>query len=246
MSTVYGEFCRRYKRAPDLDDPDSAGRLIVFGLAAAALREDGWECGREKAGDELGGSSREAFELWPYYGPEEDSSCQPSEAGPKAPGVCILGVDPGLAGAVAFYFPAHPELIAVEDMPVVAGEIDAATLAARIRQMAPDFAIVERAAARPKQGVSSVFKFGSSYGAVLGVIGALAIPSQLVWPCKWKKRFGLGADKEKARALALRLWPARAELFERKRDHGRAEAALLARYGAEFFLNEGSLPNVAE
>lgn len=146
---------------------------------------------------------------------------------------CILGCDPGLSGAAAFCFPSHPELIAVEDMPVVDGSIDVATLAARIRQMSPDLAIIERVSAMPKQGVASTFKFGASYGALLGVIGALGIPSQLVTAPKWKKHFSLDADKEKSRAMALRLWPARAESFERKKDHGRAEAALLARWGAE-------------
>jgi crossover junction endodeoxyribonuclease RuvC len=146
---------------------------------------------------------------------------------------CILGADPGLSGAVAFFFAEHPELIAVEDVPTVDGSIDVATLTMRIRQMSPDIAIIERVAAMPKQGVASTFKFGASYGALLGVIGALGIPSQLVTPTKWKRHFNLDADKEKARALALRLWPARAELFGRKRDHGRAEAALLARWGAE-------------
>lgn len=146
---------------------------------------------------------------------------------------CIIGCDPGLSGAVAFYFPDHPDLVAVEDTPVVDGSIDVATLASRIKQMSPDLAIIERVASMPGQGVSSTFKFGTSYGALLGVIGALGIPSTLVTPTKWKKHFALDADKEKARALALRMWPARSELFERKKDHGRAEAALLARFGAE-------------
>lgn len=48
----------------------------------------------------------------------------------------------------------------------------------------------------------------------------------------------LDADKERARALAIRLWPA-SRHFERKRDHGRAEAALLARFGAETLLPIG-------
>jgi crossover junction endodeoxyribonuclease RuvC len=60
-----------------------------------------------------------------------------------------------------------------------------------------------------------------------------ASPLHLVTPAKWKRYFGLDADKEKSRALALRLWPSRSDLFTRKRDHGRAEAALLARYFAE-------------
>ena len=151
---------------------------------------------------------------------------------------CILGVDPGLGGAVAFYFPIQGA-ITVEDMPVAGGDIDAATLAARIAQMRPDVAILELVASRPGQGVASVFKFGCGFGMVRGVIAASGVPLHLVSATKWKRALGLDADKEKSRALALRLWPARSEFFSRKKDHGRAEAALLARYAADRLFNGG-------
>ena len=146
--------------------------------------------------------------------------------------ICVLGVDPGASGAIAFYFPAHDRLT-VDDMPVVGKDVDAATLAARIKQFGPTHAVVEQVASRPGQGVSSVFRFGAGYGIVLGVIAALEIPVHLVTPAKWKKACGLDSDKEKSRALALRHWPSRSDLFGRRRDDGRAEAALLARYYAE-------------
>ncbi len=145
---------------------------------------------------------------------------------------CIMGVDPGLTGAVAFYFPGA-DVVSVRDMPVAAGSVDGASLTAIIQQMAPEVAIVELVGAMPGQGVSSTFKFGCGFGIVQGVITARGVPMHLVAASRWKRALGLDADKEKARALALRLWPARAELFARKKDHGRAEAALLARYGAE-------------
>jgi hypothetical protein len=151
---------------------------------------------------------------------------------------CILAVDPGLSGALAFYFPTV-DAITAEDMPVAAGNVDAATITARIAQMKPDIAIVELVASRPGQGVASVFKFGCGFGMVRGVIAASGVPLHLVTPGKWKRHFGLDADKEKARALALRFWPTRSELFGRKKDHGRSEAALLARYAAERIVNGG-------
>lgn len=146
--------------------------------------------------------------------------------------ICILGIDPGLSGAVAFYFPEAPNRVAAYDMPLVAKTIDAAALARRIEQMRPDLAIVENVAARPGQGVSSMFRFGVAHGAALGVLAALNVPTHLVSPASWKKHFKLGADKEAARALAIRLWPA-CDHFSRKKDHGRAEAALIARWAAE-------------
>jgi hypothetical protein len=147
---------------------------------------------------------------------------------------CIMGVDPGASGAVAFYYTTFPHLIAVEDVPVVGKEIDAAELARRIVTMGPVLAVVEAVHAMPKQGVSSVFTFGQAFGTVLGVIAALNVPVERVTPGRWKKHFRLDADKERARALAIQMWPS-CPGFSRKKDHGRAEAALLARYGADLF-----------
>lgn len=152
---------------------------------------------------------------------------------------CLLGVDPGASGALAWWFPDYPELLTVQDIPTVNGQLDPATLARRIDQMRPTLAIVEQVSAMPKQGVSSTFKFGAAYGMLLGTLAALKVPTQLVSPGKWKRAFGLGGDKEQARALALRLWP-ECDQFSRKKDHGRAEAALIARYGVRFVEQERS------
>lgn len=145
---------------------------------------------------------------------------------------CIIGVDPGLKGAIAFFFPEHGRLCA-EDMPVANGDVDAATLAARIQQLGPTVAIVEGVHAMPKQGTASTFKFGKGYGTVLGVLATLGVPTHIVAPTAWKRHFKLNSDKDASRALALRFWPARSDLFGRKKDDGRAEAALIARFYAE-------------
>lgn len=145
---------------------------------------------------------------------------------------CILGIDPGASGACAFLYPSHPELIAVYDAPVVGKEINASALYDLIQQHRPQLAVIESVHAFKGQGVSSSFNFGAAFGVALGVIGASKIPLVRVTPGKWKKYFSLDADKEKARALAISKWPA-SEHFRRKMDHGRAEAALLALYGAQ-------------
>ena len=146
---------------------------------------------------------------------------------------CILGVDPGVSGAVAFYWPEAPHRVIAEDVPTAGGRIEAIGLADRIRQMKPDIAIMEYTAAMPGQGVSSTYKFGFASGAVAGILSTLAIPVRFVTPTVWKKHWRLDKDKEKSRALAIQLFPACANHFSRKRDHNRAEAALIARYGAE-------------
>lgn len=144
----------------------------------------------------------------------------------------IMGVDPGASGAIAFYWTEDPGVIAVQDVPTVNGEINGAELAKIMKTMKPDLAIVEQVGSMPGQGVSSTFKFGMAYGVVRGVIAAMNVPMHLVTPGKWKRHFNLDSDKEKARALAIRLWPS-CQNFARKMDHGRAEAALIARYMAE-------------
>src|SRR5690606_25246476 len=92
---------------------------------------------------------------------------------------------------------------------------------------------IESVGSRPGQGVASTFKFGTAYGVVQGVIGALQIPVEFVSPQRWKKHFRLSGDKEQARAKAQQLFPTCAAAFNLDKHHGRAEAALIARYGFE-------------
>lgn len=150
--------------------------------------------------------------------------------------LCVLAIDPGLTGALAFYFPAHPERVAIDDMPVANGEIDVALLARRIDQLAPAYAVVERVGPRPTDGCRQSFSFGGAYASVRATVTLCSVPMHLVAPATWKRHHKiLGADdpKEAARALALRLFPASSDRFERKMDHNRADAALIAKFAAD-------------
>lgn len=151
---------------------------------------------------------------------------------------CIMGVDSGNSGAVAFFFPSHHDRVSVDDFPLAHGQICGGQLYDRIRQMAPDVAIVELVHAMPGQGVSSTFTFGRAFGTVVGVIQAAGVPLHFVSPRKWKNHFGLSSDKEASRELALRLFPKTQEHFRLKKHHGRAEAALIALYGARAILTQ--------
>lgn len=148
----------------------------------------------------------------------------------------VMAVDPGLSGACAFYFPMVPGRIAVDDIPVAGGEININELARLIRIHRPTLAVVEKAQAMPKNGAVSMFNYGRSYGDVRGVIGAMEVPMHFVTPANWKRHFGLTADKEECRLRAIRMFPSVAEQFKLKRHHGRAEAALIALYGAEVLM----------
>src|SRR5262249_41779409 len=142
----------------------------------------------------------------------------------------ILGIDPGITGGIAALYP--DGRIEAHDIPVVANEVDVDALARLTETHAPRLAIIERANAMPRQGVASTFKYGVAYGSVRAVCPLCRIPYHLVTPAKWKGYFRLDADKERSRALAIQLWPG-CGYFALKKHHGRAEAALIARYGAE-------------
>lgn len=145
---------------------------------------------------------------------------------------CILGLDPGLSGAFAFYFTDYPTRVSAHDMPVVNNVVDSANLADAIARMKPDYAVIELVGSMPGQGLSSTFKFGRAFGTAIGIISGLRIPHRLVTPQMWKRHFALSSDKERSRALALQTFTDTPEHFSLKKHEGRAEAALLALYGA--------------
>ncbi len=138
----------------------------------------------------------------------------------------VIGVDPGMSGAIAYVD--HGHLLTVADMPAVGGDISIALLMQMVRMHDVEYGAVEKVHSMPKQGVATTFKFGMAYGMVRVAVGSLLVPVEEPTPNVWKKSFNLDADKEKARLLALKLFPDKSELFKNKKDHGRAEAALIA------------------
>jgi Holliday junction resolvasome RuvABC endonuclease subunit len=148
----------------------------------------------------------------------------------------ILGIDPGVRGGLAIVEVNNgvaPKLVDAIDVPTVGigakERIDAIAMRGWIQTHRPDHALIERAQAMPKQGASSGFKFGRATGALEAVIACCKIPMTIVEPSGWKKFHQLrGKDKEGSRQRALQLFPAAHALLARKKDHGRAEAALIA------------------
>jgi len=95
------------------------------------------------------------------------------------------------------------------------------------------FAIVEQVSAMPGQGVTSSFNFGFTTGVIHGIIAACGIEIRTVSPQVWKRHFRLlGQPKDASRAEASRRLPSSAYQWPLKKHDGRAEAALLAIYGA--------------
>jgi len=153
--------------------------------------------------------------------------------------VKILGVDPGIHGGLAIVVlndGAAPQLITAIDIPVVGTgakeRVDVLAIRNWIARYQPVHAYIERAQAMPKQGASSGFKYGRAVGAIEAMLACCEIPMTVVEPSAWKKLQQLrGKDKEGGRQRALQLFPAAHGLLARKRDHGRADSALIALYG---------------
>lgn len=156
----------------------------------------------------------------------------------------IVGIDPGYSGAIAF-ITSHG--LDVHDMPVAPNtkgkpELDLFALGKLLSPSMSErnIAVLEQVSAMPGQGVSSTFRFGEGYGALKMALIGHGYELHLVTPARWKKHFGLSKDKGVSRGLASRRFPQSSQLFTRVKDDGRAEAALIALYGAETI--PGALP----
>jgi crossover junction endodeoxyribonuclease RuvC len=145
-----------------------------------------------------------------------------------------IGIDPGLSGAVGVL--RGGDYLAVFDMPTVLKgsgsvkqEVDAAGLASILQQFDDArMCVIERVNAMPKQGSSSTFSLGDSFGCARGVVAALQISLAYASPVAWKRHFKLGSDKEASRALAVRMYPSAP--LNLKKHVDRAEALLMARW----------------
>lgn len=158
----------------------------------------------------------------------------------------ILGIDPGLNGGLAVV-QENGELLHYCKMPikqtrVVVGKkqktqriIDVAGIASVLAKYEPTNIFIEKAGARPGQGVVSMFTFGMGYGMVLGLCMAMegAICTDIVTPQRWQKHLMAGLEHiedTKIRALAKfqELYPE----VETTHD-GIVDAVLIAEYGRQ-------------
>lgn len=155
----------------------------------------------------------------------------------------VIGVDPGISGALAVYDTVGAS--DVIDLPII-GEgpsemLDAKIILRQILVWCPDLIILERAQAMPPRdkdgnqraaGAASVFKFGKGFGQIIGAVQISGVPWSLVAPVTWKKFFKLSKEKERSRQLALQKFPELHDKMKFKYHHQRAEALLIAMYGA--------------
>lgn len=166
-----------------------------------------------------------------------------------------IGIDPGLDGALAYikYCGDHLQPhVAVVDTPTVTvkksngrnkREYDLAAMVktligvvgadmTRASHGVAAHAVIEKVHAMPGQGVTSMFSMGYGCGLWEGLLAGLGVRYERVAPQRWQKVMlaDEGKGKDAARLQAQRIWPKYADLFARKKDHGRADGALMAEY----------------
>lgn len=161
----------------------------------------------------------------------------------EAHGMTYIGIDPGLSGAIAIM---GSGLCSAMDVPLfndgtkryidIIGFRNLLLEAAEKTGKPNCLVCLEKAQPMPRDGSMGSFRYGEVYGILKGVIVSLEIPLLEVAPITWKtKMVGKGKGKDASRMAALQLFPQLAERLKLKKDHGRAEAVLLAEYGRRVF-----------
>ena len=154
----------------------------------------------------------------------------------------IIGIDPGLSGAIAVL--EDNKVLGIYDMPVMAEgkkskrQLNSAQLVSIIKQHTSNndelAIVVEQVNAMPGQGVTSMFNFGQTFGAIKGVCAALELPIFFVRPTKWKKYFELlNSSKDASRTKAIEMYPSLSNHLSKKKDVNKSDAILIARFYSE-------------
>jgi crossover junction endodeoxyribonuclease RuvC len=157
----------------------------------------------------------------------------------------VIGVDPGITGGIAFLRVGLAAL-AIFEMPTLElarngkkkraiNSYELARLIDANTRADATVAWVENVGAKPSDGAVQAFQFGQATGLIVGVLAGQFITTERVAPVSWRRAMGIqaGAGKDISRATATKLFPRYAEQFARVKDEGKAEAALIALYGAQ-------------
>jgi len=159
----------------------------------------------------------------------------------------IIGIDPGLSGAIAIL--EDNKIKELFDMPVMPDgkknkrQLNSALLVKLIKDnienLESTIMVVEQVNAMPGQGVTSMFNFGQTFGAIKGICAALGLPIFFVRPAKWKKHFELiNSSKDASRTKAIEMYPSISEQLSKKKDVNKSDAILIARFYSETRFKE--------
>ena len=159
----------------------------------------------------------------------------------------IVGIDPGLSGAIAIL--ENNKVLSIFEMPVMPEgkknkrQINSAQLVKILKDNISSndeiSVVIEQVNAMPGQGVTSMFNFGQTFGAIKGICAALELPIFFVRPSKWKKHFELiNASKDASRTKAIEMYPKLSSELAKKKDVNKSDAILIARFFSETKLYE--------
>ena len=161
----------------------------------------------------------------------------------------IIGIDPGLSGGIAIL--EDNKIKKLFDMPVMPDgkknkrQLNSALLVKlikdSIKNLEDTVMVVEQVNAMPGQGVTSMFNFGQTFGAIKGICAALGLPIFFVRPAKWKKHFELiNSSKDASRTKAIEMYPAISDQLSKKKDVNKSDAILIARFFSDTKSEESS------
>ena len=159
----------------------------------------------------------------------------------------IIGIDPGLSGAIAVL--ENNKVLNVFEMPVMSEgkkskrQLNSALLVNLLKENVLNneevAVVVEQVNAMPGQGVTSMFNFGQTFGAIKGICAALGFPIFFVRPSKWKKYFELiNSSKDSSRTKAIEMYPKLSNQLAKKKDVNKSDAILIARFYSETRFND--------
>ncbi len=157
------------------------------------------------------------------------------------------GIDPGLTGALSV-LDFKKFLLHVWDTPTVTVQsgdrkkqrCNPVAYADALHHFPLDECLIENVHSTPNDGHVGAFQFGKVTGIAIGAMAGLQISMLEVAPAKWKMNMAVPADKSAAVLRASELFPNCTAAWSRKMDHGRAESALIALYGA---IKAGLVPS---
>ena len=161
----------------------------------------------------------------------------------------IIGIDPGLSGAIAIL--ENNRVLNIFEIPVMSEgkknkrQLNSAQLVKLLRDNISNneevSVVVEQVNAMPGQGVTSMFNFGQTFGAIKGICASLGLPIFFVRPSKWKKHFELiNSSKDSSRTKAIEMYPSLSNELAKKKDVNKSDAILIARFFSETRLNDGN------
>ncbi len=153
----------------------------------------------------------------------------------------IIGIDPGINGAICFF--ENGEVKEILDMPNMAEgkknkrQINGPQIYNEISKRIINISkkevvvVIEQVAAMPGQGVTSMFNFGQSFGVLKGICSAMQLSMHFVRPAKWKKYFNLiKTEKDASRTKVIEIFPYISSQLSRKKDSNKADAILIASF----------------